>query len=214
MKKFKDLFEAPGDLKKGDPSVNYSLQQGRTEPDDEQATKYKPRSKGEQEFANQHMIDKRDYYAVPGQDHVFNGSIKGNPDDHVGGKKHAGGETTPIKQGSSEVKPSGVAFKEPKLHGRPGEKNPVKQGSSTVREEVELTESVVDTIKDISKNKKSQDVKFKNGRSLKVDAKTADMLLKVHGALKPANAKKFRDSLEKGPESFMKMLDFADSVSG
>ena len=205
MKKFKDLFEAPG-APAGDNKP--------VKDDEEEVKGYKPRSKGEEDFANQHMIDKRDYYAVPGQDHVFNGEVRrGNPDGHVGGKKHAGGETSPIKQGSSQVKPSGAAFKEPKQHGRPGEKNPVKQGSSKITEEY-VTESVVDSIKDIAKSKKAQEVKFKNGRTLKVDAKTANMLLKVHGDLKPANAKKFRDSLEKGPDSFMKMLDFASSVSG
>ena len=205
MKKFKDLFEAPGA-----PAVD-----NKPARDDEEEVKgYKPRSKGEEDFANQHMINKRDYYAVPGQDHIFNGTIKGNPDDHVGGKKHAGGETAPVKQGTSEVKPRGVAFNEPKLHNRPGERTPVKQGSSTVREEVEITESVVDTLQNIVKTKGAQSVKFKNGRNLKVDMQTANLLLKVHGALKPANAKKFKDSLEKGPDSFMKMLDFANSVTG
>jgi hypothetical protein len=204
MKKFKDLFEAPGSPAGDNKPVK----------DDEQEVKgYKPRSKGEQDFANMHMIDKRDYYAVPGQDHVFNGTIQGNPDDHVGGKTQAGGERSTINQGSSQVKPSGAAFKEPKQHGRPGEKAPVKQGSSKITEEY-IAEGVVDTLKDIVKTKGAQSIKFKNGRSLKVDMQTANLLLKVHEALKPANAKKFRDSLEKGPDSFMKMLDFANSVTG
>ena len=205
MKKFKDLFEAPG-APAGDNKP--------VKDDEEEVKGYKPRSKGEEDFANQHMINKRDYYAVPGQDHVFNGDVnRGNPDQHTGGKKHAGGETAPIKQGSSEVKPSGVAFKEPKLHNRPGETSPVKQGSSKITEEV-ISEGVVDSLKDIVKTKGAQSVKFKNGRNLKVDMQTANLLLKVHDALKPANAKKFRDSLEKGPDSFMKMLDFANSVTG
>ena len=44
--------------------------------DDAEVKGYKPRSKGEEDFANAHMVQKNDYYAVPGQDHVFNGSVK------------------------------------------------------------------------------------------------------------------------------------------
>jgi hypothetical protein len=43
---------------------------------DKEVKGYQPRAKGEQDFANQHMVQKNDYYAVPGQDHVFNGSVK------------------------------------------------------------------------------------------------------------------------------------------
>jgi len=43
---------------------------------DDEVKGYKPRSKGEEDFANQHMVQKTDYLAAPGQDHVFNGTIK------------------------------------------------------------------------------------------------------------------------------------------
>jgi len=43
--------------------------------DDQEVKGYKPRSKGEEDFANAHMVQKTDYYAVPGQDHVFNGTV-------------------------------------------------------------------------------------------------------------------------------------------
>jgi hypothetical protein len=41
---------------------------------DKEATGYQPRAKGEQDFANLHKVEKRDY-AIPGQDHVFNGTV-------------------------------------------------------------------------------------------------------------------------------------------
>ena len=44
--------------------------------DDAEVKGYKPRSKGEEDFANAHNVTKHDYYAVPGQDHVFNGDVK------------------------------------------------------------------------------------------------------------------------------------------
>jgi len=212
MKKFKDLFEAPGDLKKGDPSVNYSLQQGRKDPDDEQATKYKPRSRGEQEFANMHNVTKVNH--PHSKDNQFTGEIEGNPMDHVGGKSPEPGERTPIKQGSTDQKAQGKEFRNPKQYKRTGDQTPVMQGSSKIKEEVELTEGVVDTLKDIVKTRGAKEVKFKNNKTLKVDMQTANLLLKVHGSLKPANAAKFKTALEKGPDSFMKMLDFANSVTG
>jgi len=207
MKKFKDLFEAPGDLKKGDPSVNYSLQQGRKEPDDEQATKYKPRSKGEQDFANMHNVTKMGHPVA--RDIQFSGEIEGDPEEHVGGKPPKAGERTPIKQGSSDAKATGTEFKEPKQYKRSGDQTPVMQGSSKIKESIDISEGVVDTLKDIVKTRRAKEVKFKNNKTVEVDMQTANALLKAHDALKPSNAKKFRDALEKGESSFMSMVDFA-----
>ena len=123
MKTFKELFEAPG-APAGD---------NKTVKDDEQEVKgYKPRSKGEEDFANAHTISKVDHPVAT--DAQFTGNVeRGNPDDHVGGKMHAPGEKV-TKQGSSDVKANGKEFKEPKQYNVGGEKNPVMQGSSRVRE--------------------------------------------------------------------------------
>lgn len=203
MKKFKDLFE-------DSPAQDY---QPNKEEDDE-VKKYKPRSKGEEDFANMHLVTKTGHPVA--FDHQFTGKIQGNPDEHVGGKKHAGGEDQPIKQGTSETQPGGSEYKEPKQYSRGGEKTPVMQGSSKIKEGVNfksfrtaLDEGVVDTLKKIKSRKQAMPVKFKNSKTLKVDLFTASKLLSVHDALKPANAKKFRDSLEKGESSFMTMVDFA-----
>lgn len=203
MKKFKDLFE-------DSPAQDY---QPNREEDDE-VKKYKPRSKGEEDFANMHLVTKTGHPVA--MDHQFSGKIEGNPDEHVGGKKHAAGESQPIKQGTSEVQASGSEFKSPKQYGRGGETSPVMQGSSKIKEGMSfgqfkqvLDEGVVDTLKKIKSRKQAMPVKFKNNKTLKVDLFTASKLLAVHDALKPTNAKKFRDSLEKGESSFMTMVDFA-----
>jgi hypothetical protein len=203
MKKFKDLFE-------DSPAQDY---QPNKEEDDE-VKKYKPRSKGEEDFANMHNVTSTKHPVA--FDHQFSGDITGNPDEHVGGKKHAGGESQPIKQGTSETQPGGSEYKEPKQYSRGGEKTPVMQGSSKIKESINfksfrttLDEGVVDTLKKIKSRKQAMPVKFKNNKTLKVDLFTASQLLSVHDALKPANAKKFRDSLEKGESSFMTMVDFA-----
>ena len=126
---------------------------------DKEVKGYQPRAKGEQDFANQHMVQKTDYYAVPGQDHIFNGD------------------------------------------------------RSQVMEEVEeLEEGVLDTLKKIVKDKAAQNVKFSNGKSMKVDMTTANALVRVHASINPTNQKKFEAQLDKGPTSFMKMADFAFSV--
>lgn len=81
-------------------------------------------------------------------------------------------------------------------------------------EQVEvLEEGVIDTLNSIVKNKQVQEVKFKDGKKLKVDMQTANLLTKVYKALNSTNAKKFADKLEQGQSSFMKMLDFAYSVT-
>ena len=201
MKRFKELFESPG----------APAQDNKPKKDDDQEVKgYKPRSKGEEDFANAHTVDKVDHPVAEPHQHE-GGTSKGNADQHVGGKKHAGGETAPIKQGASDVKASGKEYKNFKQFMRGGEKAPVMQGSSKIKEEVELEEGVLDTVKKIVDSKQEQTVRFKNGKSIKVDPKTANALLTVHKALKPANAKKFAATLEKGERNFMSMVDFAMS---
>lgn len=107
MKTFKQLFEAPG----------APAQDNKPEKDTEDEVKgYKPRSKGEEDFANMHMVSKVDHPVAT--DAQFTGNIdKGDPEHHQGGKKQAGGETAPIKQGSSKIKESFSSFVEEKIDG-------------------------------------------------------------------------------------------------
>lgn len=120
MKTFKQLFESP--------AQDYK----REMDDDEEVKGYKPRSKGEEAFANQHMVAKVPHPVAT--DAQFTGNIqKGNPDHHVGGRKQAPGETV-TKQGSSDVKATGTVNREPKQYSVGGEKQPVMQGSSKIRE--------------------------------------------------------------------------------
>lgn len=80
-------------------------------------------------------------------------------------------------------------------------------------EEAEIHEAVINTLQDIVKTKGAKEVKFKDGRKMKVDMQSANMLTKVHKSLNSTNAKKFADALDKGQNQFMKMLDFAYSVT-
>lgn len=122
FKELKDLLEAPGSPAQDNKQVK---------DDDQEVKGYKPRSKGEEEFADQHVVQKVPHPVAT--DAQFTGNVeRGNPDHHVGGKKQASGEGVQ-KQGSSDVKATGSAFKEPKQYSRGGEKSPVMQGSSKVK---------------------------------------------------------------------------------
>ena len=83
MKTFKELLEAPGA-----PAAD-----NVPEPDrDDEVKDYKPRSKGEEQIANLHLVSKIDHPVA--EPHQFNGEIKGigtsGPEEHVGGKGQHG----------------------------------------------------------------------------------------------------------------------------
>jgi len=106
MKKFRELFEAPG----------APAQDNKREKDDDQEVKgYKPRSKGEEDFANAHATDKKDH-PVADDAQFSGGGKKGNPEEHKGGKKHADGEDV-VMQGSSKIKEGFASFIEGNVDG-------------------------------------------------------------------------------------------------
>ena len=76
-------------------------------------------------------------------------------------------------------------------------------------EEIELEETVMDTLHKIVKDKSAQSVKFASGQTRKVDHFTASALTQVHNALNDDNKKKFADMVHKSPEHFAKASDFA-----
>ena len=79
----------------------------------------------------------------------------------------------------------------------------------TQKEEVEITEEVMDTLHKIVNNKSAQSVKFASGHTRKIDHFTASALTQVHKTLNDENKKKFADMVHKSPEHFMKASDFA-----
>jgi len=89
-----------------------------------------------------------------------------------------------------------------------------KQGDmkpvNPIKEEVELFEGkVMDALKDIVKTKGAKNVKFANGKSVKIDMTSANAMLNMHKKLKDQNKKKMEDAIEKSPEMFMKLMDVA-----
>ena len=101
MKTFKEIMEAPGSPAQDNKRVK----------DDESEVKgYKPRSKGEEDFAAAHNYETGDHpVATKAQFKGMNDG--GDPEKtHRGGKKHAAGETQPVMQGTSKMRESFSAW--------------------------------------------------------------------------------------------------------
>jgi len=90
MKTFKQLFYTEAAAA---PAQDYKVEKD----DDEEVKGYKPRSKGEEEFANLHVVTKKVHPVAVDTQHS-GGSKKGDPDHHTGGKKQAMGEDVKTMQ--------------------------------------------------------------------------------------------------------------------
>jgi hypothetical protein len=95
------------------------------------------------------------------------------------------------------------------LEKHPGGKVVTLGPRGKVKEEVEITEAVMDQLHKIVNDKQAQSVKFASGHTRKIDHFTASALTQVHKALNDENKKKFADLVHKSPEHFMKASDFA-----
>jgi len=132
MKKFKNLFE----------SVGSPANDSKVKEDDEEEVKgYKPRSKGEEDFVNQHKVVKKEHPAA--EPHQHTGDRKGPKSDS--GEDHEGFEKKgePVLKTYDQFKKmggfGGNSYKGVGNSG--GEKAPVMQGSSKIKEETELDEA-------------------------------------------------------------------------
>lgn len=131
MKKFNQLFERS--------AADYKP----VKDDDEEVKGSKPRSKGEEDFAAQHKIDKKKHPAAP--DEVFNG------DRPKGAKGDAGQDHKGFEKAGEPVLKTYTQFANMGGHGgdsykgvgkSAGEKAPVMQGSSKIKEEVEKVDEL------------------------------------------------------------------------
>ena len=166
--------------------------------DEKEVTGYKPRAKGEQDFANMHNVEKHDYPVdVEAQ---FTGGVEKKELQPNNGEK----TTT---QGSSDVnQPTGGGDSKRGADKSQGDMKPV----NPIKEEVELFEGkVMDSLKKIVDKKSAGSVKFENGKTLKVDMTTANAMLNLYKKINDKNKKKMEDQIEKSPEVFMKLMDVA-----
>lgn len=190
MKKFKDLL-----------SEQIAADYKEKKDDEKEVKGYKPRSKGEEDFANIHTVDKVGHPVAEPEQHT--GDRKGPKSDT--GEGHDG----PEKKGQ-ELPMTYAQFM--KLGGwgqssargadkSQGDMKPVMQGSSKVTESVDLDEAF-----------NAGTLKLKSGEIVKVDEAAAKALNNAIDQLSGANKKRMETEAMKDKKSFMSMVKFAKST--
>lgn len=162
----------------------------------------KPRSKGEVDFKDKHEVERTDH-PVAG-DNQFKSTKDDDESEHKGFEKEGEKRDTKLDR---FMKRNGAVSQTPARRGdkRQGDMKPV-----LAKEETELMiEDVMASLKKIAKKNRTESVKFRNGKTMEVDPKTAGAVVKLADQLTGPNLRKLKDGLNKGESSFMKMVDFA-----
>lgn len=80
---------------------------------------------------------------------------------------------------------------------------------TTMHTEESIEENVMHHLQSIVDNHAAKPIKFKDGKSMKVDVQTANAVLNVHKALNDENKQKVADMAHKSKEHFGRVVDFA-----
>ena len=190
MKKFKDLL-----------SEQIAADYKEKKDDEKEVKGYKPRSKGEEDFANMHTVDKVGHPVAEPEQHTG---------DRKGPKSDTGEEFDGPEKKGQELPMTYSQFM--KLGGwgqssargadkSQGDMKPVMQGSSKVTESVDLDEAF-----------NAGTLKLKSGEMVKVDEAAAKALNAAIGQLSGANKKRMETEAMKDKKSFMSMVKFAKST--
>lgn len=184
----------------------------------------KPRSPDEQNFLDKHIVDKRDHPVAP--DDQFSGAIKGSKrkkrvaDLEDGEDKEvyesSESEMTPAQEKKREEIVMSLKKKMSEFKDRYGDKaKDVMYATATkmaMKEEIEeveeISEGVINDLKDIVTSKSIKDVKFSYGKKRKVDLTTASMVVSMHKQLNKDNQAKVEGMLNDS-KKFMQIVQFA-----
>mgnify|MGYP001181274944 FL=1 len=189
MKKFRDLLEADAKDYKGD---------GESQKD------YDTAASDEEKFKQLHFTHNADL-AKMGREHpvapdyVFTGERPGGTKGDAGAD-HKGYEK-PGEPILKTYKDFIASMRSAAKSG--GDKTPVMQGSSKIKEEVELVDEAF----------KTGMLKLKDGKTVKIDEKTAKFLNDAMKQLNPGNRKKMETEAMKDKKSFEAMVDFAKAAA-
>ena len=191
MKKFKDLL-----------SEQIAADYKEKKDDEKEVKGYKPRSKGEEDFANMHTVDKVIHPVAEPEQHT--GDRKGpksdTGEDHDGPEKK--GQELPMTY-SQFMKLGGWGQSSARGADKSqGDMKPVMQGSSKVTESVELIDEAFTAGK----------IEFKDGKYKVIDKKTAEILNNAMKELNTTNRKRMETEAKKDTESFEAMLKFAKAA--
>jgi len=181
MKKFKELREA---LEKKNP----------------EAAALKPRAKGEEDFANMHTKDDKEYPAA-GTDDALNARSMGSKDHHP-----KNGDRAVVQQGTSKLADQS-GFKGSKTpltraDKTQGDMTPVR-GPSSVR-----AESIFDNITDLDEG---VSIELSNGDVVELDVEQLEAIEEVFAQLTTSNQEVFKSQITESLESFDAIFQFVQN---
>ena len=192
----------------GSPAADYT--KSLTQDDDEEATTYKPRSKGEEDFANKHTKDTKPHPVAP--EDQFKGETKHSGD-------HKGYEGAPGEKNVVKAKKTFAQLRGGGSSKRKADKTQGDIAMKKVKEEFELNEEMIaenpmlmKTLTKMASSKTPIPMKFKRGQPMTVDQDQAKLLLKGLKTVKGPSLKAMTRDITSSPSDFMKALAFADKA--
>ena len=192
----------------GSPAADYT--KSLTQDDDEEATTYKPRSKGEEDFANKHTKVTKAHPVAP--EDQFKGGTKHSGD-------HKGYEGAPGEKNVVKAKKTFAQLRGGGSSKRKADKTQGDMAMKKVKEEFELNEAMVAedpmlmrTLTKMASSRTPMPMKFKRGQPMTVDQDQAKTLLKGLKTVKGPSLKAMARDITSSPADFMKALAFADKA--
>ena len=192
----------------GSPAADYT--KSLTQDDDEEATTYKPRSKGEEDFAAKHTKVTKAHPVAP--EDQFKGGTKHSGD-------HKGYENAPGEKNVVKAKKTFAQLRGGGSSKRKADKTQGDIAMKKVKEEFELNEEMVaenpmlmKTLSKMASSKTPMPMKFKRGQPMTVDQDQAKTLLKGLKTVKGPSLKAMTRDITSSPSDFMKALAFADKA--
>jgi hypothetical protein len=192
----------------GSPAADYT--KSLTQDDDEEATTYKPRSKGEEDFAAKHTKVTKAHPVAP--EDQFKGGTKHSGD-------HKGYEGAPGEKNVVKAKKTFAQLRGGGSSKRKADKTQGDIAMKKVKEEFELNEEMIaenpmlmKTLTKMASSKNPMPMKFKKGQPMTVDQDQAKTLLKGLKKVKGPSLKAMTRDITSSPSDFMKALAFADKA--
>ena len=192
----------------GSPAADYT--KSLTQDNDEEATTYKPRSKGEEDFAAKHTKVTKAHPVAP--EDQFKGGTKHSGD-------HKGYENAPGEKNVVKAKKTFAQLRGGGSSKRKADKTQGDIAMKKVKEEFELNEEMIaenpmlmKTLTKMASSKNPMPMKFKKGQPMTVDQDQAKTLLKGLKKVKGPSLKAMTRDITSSPSDFMKALAFADKA--
>ena len=192
----------------GSPAADYT--KSLTQDDDEEATTYKPRSKGEEDFAAKHTKVTKAHPVAP--EDQFKGGTKHSGD-------HKGYENAPGEKNVVKAKKTFAQLRGGGSSKRKADKTQGDIAMKKVKEEFELNEEMIaenpmlmKTLTKMASSKNPMPMKFKKGQPMTVDQDQAKTLLKGLKKVKGPSLKAMARDITSSPADFMNALAFADKA--